>query len=137
MARFALDEDFRTRSSRLSGSVWKRRTGSWMLSRGPGSRFPGMANRGWFRVSLEDGTEPELRDWIACPFGLFHGTADGPIPHGSTHHYSLVYLPARRIVATFRTARDCKILASELARLWVRWAKRARRPGRVSRRTRN
>lgn len=86
-----------------------------------GKPLPLAWSLGRFRVSLEDGTEPELRGWIARPFGLFHGTPDGPIPHGSTHHYSLVYLPARRIVATFRTARHCKVLASELARLWVRW----------------
>ena len=49
------------------------------------------------------------------------GSAAGPLPHGSTHHYTLVYLPCQRIVATFRTARHCKALASELARLWVRW----------------
>ena len=71
-------------------------------------------------MSLEDGLELEVRGWIARPFGLFHGTPEGPIPHGSTHHYSLV-LPGRRIVATFRTARHCKALAAELARLWVRW----------------
>jgi hypothetical protein len=86
-----------------------------------GKPLPLAWSRGRFRVSLEDGTEPELRGWIARPFGLFHGTPAGPIPHGSTHHYSLVYLPGRRVVATFRTARHCKALASELARLWVRW----------------
>jgi hypothetical protein len=72
-------------------------------------------------VRLEDGREPEVRGWIARPFGLYHGTPDGPIPHGSTHAYSLVYLPERRLVATFRFAAHCKSLASELARLWMRW----------------
>ena len=86
-----------------------------------GKPLPLAWSRGRFRVSLEDGLELEVRGWIARPFGLFHGTATGPIPHGSTHHYSLVYLPGRRIVATFRTARHCKALAAELARLWVRW----------------
>jgi len=33
-------------------------------------------------VSLEDGTEPELRGLERPPLGLFHGSAAGPIPHG-------------------------------------------------------
>jgi hypothetical protein len=80
--------------------------------------------RGRFPVRLEDGTEPEMRGWIARPFGLYHGTQAGPIPHGSTKHYTLVYLPEGRPVATFRSARHCKALAGELARLWVRWGGR-------------
>ena len=79
---------------------------------------------GRFRVRLEDGYEPEVRGWIARPFGIFHGTPEGPIPHGSTHYYTLAYLPALRLLATFRTARHCKALASDLARLWVRWGGR-------------
>jgi hypothetical protein len=86
-----------------------------------GKPLPLAWGKGRFRVRLEDGAEPELRGWIARPFGLFHGTPAGPIPTGSTHYYSLVYLPTRRIIATFRTARHCKALASELARTWVRW----------------
>ena len=90
-----------------------------MPSRGPGSLSPWHGGR--FRVHLEDGTEPEVRGWIARPFGLFHGTQAGPLPHGAHHLYTLVYLPSARPVATFRTARHCKALASELARTWVRW----------------
>ncbi|HEX3530568.1 MAG TPA: hypothetical protein VH988_26195 [Thermoanaerobaculia bacterium] len=71
-------------------------------------------------VRLEDGTEPELRGWVSLPFGIFHGSPEGPIPQGSTHLYSLVYLPARRIVATFRTAGHCRALAAELAGVWAR-----------------
>ena len=80
--------------------------------------------RGRFKARLEDGTEPELRGWIARPFGLFHGSAAGPIPQGMTKHYTLVYLPTMRLLATFRTAMHCKVLASELARLWVHWGGR-------------
>jgi hypothetical protein len=84
------------------------------------STLPLAWRHGRFRVVLEDGTEPEVRGWISPPFGLFHGSADGPIPHGSTQRYSLIYLPARRIVATFRTAGNYKSLASELASLLLR-----------------
>jgi len=77
---------------------------------------------GWgrFRVRLEDGSEPELRGWIARPFGFFRGGSTGPSYMGC-HRYTLVYLPTARIVATFRSAAHCRSLASELARLWVRW----------------
>jgi hypothetical protein len=86
-----------------------------------GKPLPLAWSRGTFRVRFEDGREPEVRGWIARPFGFFHGTPAGPIPHGSTHYYSLIYLPERRIVGTFHSARHCKGLASELVRLWVRW----------------
>jgi hypothetical protein len=75
---------------------------------------------GHFHVRLEDSTEPRVRGWVAPPFGLYRGSPEGPIPHGSTHLYSLAYLPERRIVATFRTARNCKALASELATVLLR-----------------
>ena len=75
---------------------------------------------GRFHVRLEDGSEPELRGWIARPFGHFRGSPEGPIPHGSTHRHSLVYLPERRILATFRYARHCRSLASDLAPLLLR-----------------
>lgn len=77
-------------------------------------------HRGRFPVRLEDGAEPEVPGWIARPFGHYSGTDTGP-RYSGCHLHTLVYLPARRIVATFRTARHCKALASELARLWVRW----------------
>jgi hypothetical protein len=76
--------------------------------------------KGRFRVALE-GREAEVQGQMSPPFGIYHGTPAGPVPHGSTKYQSLVYLPAGRIVATFHYARHCKSLASELARLWVRW----------------
>jgi hypothetical protein len=85
-----------------------------------GKPLPLAWGRGRFRVRLEDGSEPEVRGWMARPFGIFRGTAAGPGYHGC-HLYTLAYLPTRRLVATFRTARHCKALASELARTWVRW----------------
>lgn len=71
---------------------------------------------GLFRVRLGDDREPEVRGWVSPPFGAFHGSPDGPLPHGATHCYSLVYIPERRIVATLRTFRECRALGAELAR---------------------
>jgi hypothetical protein len=85
-----------------------------------GKPLPLFWSKGRFRVRLEDGTEPELTGWTARPFGIFRGNPSGPLYLGC-HTYTLAYLPDRRIVATFRYARHCKALASELARLWVRW----------------
>jgi len=58
---------------------------------------------------------------LARPCGLYRGSETRLLPHGSTRLYTLVYLPACKPLATFRMAGHCKALASELARLWVRW----------------
>jgi hypothetical protein len=79
-----------------------------------GKPLPLAWTRGRFRLRLEDGSEPELAGWIARPFGHFHGSPEGPIPHGSTKTHSLVLLPERRILATFHYARLCRVLAAEL-----------------------
>lgn len=76
--------------------------------------------RGRFRVVLLDGSEIEVKGWVAPPFGLFLGTAAGPSYPGR-HRFTLAYLPARRLLATLKTAQQCRALASDLARLWVRW----------------
>jgi hypothetical protein len=84
-----------------------------------GKPLPLAWGRGRFRVRLE-GQEVTVPGWMARPFGIYRGTDAGPGYHGC-HLYTLVYLPSGRLVATFRTARHCKALASELARVWVRW----------------
>lgn len=91
-----------------------------------GKPLPLAWGKGRFRVRLEDGQERELDGWMARPFGLYRGTQAGPGYHGC-HLYTLVYLPGMRLLGTFRTAAHCKALASELARLWVRWG--GREPG--------
>ena len=53
------------------------------------------------------------------PFGAFRGTVKGRGLQ-ACHQYTLAYVPAGRILATVRTLKQCKALASELARLWVR-----------------
>ena len=35
--------------------------------------------------------------------------------------YSLVYLPTGRPLATLRTYQQCKLLAGELSRMWMKW----------------
>lgn len=74
---------------------------------------------GRFRVAL-DGGEREVSGFLSPPFGAYRGSEEGPGPRGCWR-YSLVYIPQRRHIATFRTYAQCKALASELARVWVRW----------------
>lgn len=128
---------FTVRADARQSARWKQATdaegfrsvGAWLAGAADaylkvrakaGLPLPLAWRHGRFRVRLEDGTEPEMRGWVSPPFGLFHGSPEGPIPHGSTHCYTLVYVPARRIVATFRTAGHCKALAAELAGVWAR-----------------
>ncbi|HZF10803.1 MAG TPA: hypothetical protein VFE33_18600 [Thermoanaerobaculia bacterium] len=69
---------------------------------------------GRFRVVLMDGQEVELRGTVSPPFGIFLGDSAGPSYEGCKA-YSLVYLPERRILATFRYASKARSLASEIA----------------------
>lgn len=75
---------------------------------------------GQVRAVLQDGTAHEVRGWIAPPFGFYRGSAAGKIPRG-TKAFTLVYLPSGRLLGTFKYAAHCKALASDLARVWVRW----------------
>ena len=76
--------------------------------------------RGSFRAPFLGGVEVEVKGWLAPPFGIFRGSAAGVTPRGY-RAYSLVYVPAGRLLATLRSAKQCRHLASDLARLWVRW----------------
>jgi hypothetical protein len=73
--------------------------------------------RGHFRVLLADGSEVTVRGMVSPPFGTFRGTADGP---DGNKCRTLVHVPSRQVVATLRSARACKALASEIAPLWLR-----------------
>jgi hypothetical protein len=68
---------------------------------------------------LPDGSAPELWGWVSPPFGFFHGDSEGPrIGRGGS--YALVLLTTGRVLATLRSARQCRALAEELAQEWVR-----------------
>jgi hypothetical protein len=72
---------------------------------------------GRFRVVLMDGSEIEVRGKVSPPFGTFQGTSDGP---DGNKLRTLVHLPTRRVVATLRSSRQCRALASELAPILLR-----------------
>jgi hypothetical protein len=82
-----------------------------------GMPIPLRWRKGRFRVELQAGAA-EVSGFLSMPFGAFRGTVQG---RGvACHQYTLVYVPAGRILATVRTYAQCKALAAELARLWVR-----------------
>ena len=77
--------------------------------------------RGMLSVALSTGEAVRVRGKVAPPFAFYGGT-DGQLYEGRGRRYfTLLYVPSGRAIATFRYTREYKALASELARLWVRW----------------
>jgi hypothetical protein len=73
---------------------------------------------GRFPVVLENGEEIEVTGMVSPPFGIYHGHSRGPVDVG-VKPYTLVYVPERRILATFRHVDTARALASEMApTLW-------------------
>lgn len=65
-----------------------------------------------FRVRLMDGREVEVPGVASPPFGIYRGTAHGP---DRNKLRTLVHLPTSRVIATLKSSRQCRVLASELA----------------------
>jgi hypothetical protein len=64
-----------------------------------------------------DGSEIRPAGMVSPPFGIYQGTSHGP---DTNKLRTLVYLPGRRVVATLRSSRQCRVLAAELASLLLR-----------------
>jgi hypothetical protein len=64
---------------------------------------------------LEDGQEVEREGIISPPFGIFRGHGGGGRAWEGSKAYSLVYIPERRILGTFRFGGKARALAAELA----------------------
>ena len=71
----------------------------------------------FFRVRLMDGQEIEVRGVASPPFGIYQGTSHGP---DGNKLRTLVHLPTHRVIATLKTSRQCRALASELAPILLR-----------------
>jgi hypothetical protein len=129
---------FTVRATERQALAWNRAaqahghasTGSWIAEaldhyldalKKAGKPLPLAWNRfGRFKVRLMDGREIEVPGRTSPPFAIFRGSGMGPGQRGSSPR-TLVFLPEARIVATLRSERACKALASELSRVWVRW----------------
>jgi len=68
-------------------------------------------------VLLMDGSEVEVLGMVSPPFGEFRGTVEG---RDTSKRRTLVHIPTRRVVATLKSARQCKALAAELAPVYAR-----------------
>jgi hypothetical protein len=86
-----------------------------------GRPIPLSWHRGRFLVELESGASVQVRGHVSPPFGSYAGTEEGPSTYAGRRRHVLVYVPSGRILATFRSYAHCQALASELARVWVRW----------------
>ncbi|HEV7518688.1 MAG TPA: hypothetical protein VGR07_20520 [Thermoanaerobaculia bacterium] len=64
---------------------------------------------------LEDGQEVEREGIISPPFGIFRGHGGGRQVWEGSKAYSLVYIPERRILGSFRFVGKARALAAELA----------------------
>ena len=69
---------------------------------------------GRFPVVLENGEEVEREGLVSPPFGIFRGHPVGREYKG-IRSYTLVYLPERRILGSFRFSGKARGLAAELA----------------------
>ena len=72
---------------------------------------------GTFHVALADGTAVQVRGMISPPFATFQGSGKGP---NGNKQRTLIYIPSGQVIATLRSARQAKALASELAPVYAR-----------------
>jgi hypothetical protein len=70
---------------------------------------------GRFPVVMEDGQEVEREGLVSPPFAIFRGHGGGGQAWEGSKAYSLVYIPERRILASFRFVGKARALAAELA----------------------
>jgi len=73
---------------------------------------------GHFTVRLEGGEEVSIRGQVSPPFAAYQGNSGGY--NRRCNFYTLVYTPDARIIATLKTFRQAKALASELATVLLR-----------------
>lgn len=83
-----------------------------------GRPIPLAWRRGRFQVLLRGDQEVAVSGFVSEPFAAFRGNGEGPTR--MSEQYTLLHRPSRRIIASLRTYRQCKALASELAPLLIR-----------------
>ena len=120
-------QDQAIRWKRAAEADGHRAVGSWLAVAADlylkvraiaGNPIPLAWHRSRFRVLLASGAEVEVQGMVSAPFGAFAGTGEG---HDLRQvKRTLVHVPSRRIIATLRSARQAKALASEIAPAWVR-----------------
>lgn len=82
-----------------------------------GRPLPLYWRRGRFTVRLEHGREVEVAGSVSPPFAHFQGSSAGL---NRNKPRTLVCLKTGRVIATLRSAKQCRELAAELAPVWLR-----------------
>ncbi|MEP7012215.1 MAG: hypothetical protein ABJC13_17980 [Acidobacteriota bacterium] len=126
--------EFTVRATAAQSAAWKRAAGSeglpsvgrWLahaadaqlraIVRG-GLPMPLGWSKGFFRVALLGGSTIDAWGKVSPPFAFYQGSGAGP---DKGEPRTLVYMPSGKIIATLRTARQCKVLAAELAPAYAR-----------------
>jgi hypothetical protein len=83
---------------------------------------------GVFSMLLAHGETVRVQGKMAPPFAYYEGTEAEVYEGRGRRRYTLLFIPSGRPLATLLHARDCKALAAELARSWVRWDGQSREP---------
>ena len=105
--RCADAEGFRSVGAWIGGAV-----DAYLRARARAGRPLPLAWRyGSFRVDL-DGGKTIVRGMVSPPFAYFQGDGNGL---DRNHPRTLVHMPSGKIIATLRTAGQCRTLAAELA----------------------
>ena len=128
---------FTVRATEKQSLRWKRAadgegypsTGAWLADAADrhlqavarsGRPVPLAWRRGSFSVRLEGGELVPVSGHVSPPFGSFSGTEEGPASYCGRHRHVLVFLAESRVIATLRSFRECKTLASEIAPALIR-----------------
>ncbi|HXU29332.1 MAG TPA: hypothetical protein VN851_02040, partial [Thermoanaerobaculia bacterium] len=111
--RAAEAEGFRSVGAWIAGAV-----DAYLRARARAGRPLPLAWRyGRFLVALESGEAAVVSGMASPPFGYFEGSAQGA---DRNHRRTLVHMPSGKIIATLRTAGQCRTLAAELAPAYAR-----------------
>ena len=128
---------FTTRATAHQSARWKQAAeaegfqsvGAWLagaadaylkLRARAGLPIPLAWRSGVFSVRLSSGETARVHGKMAPPFAYYEGTERQPSDGHGHRRFTLVYIPTCRTLATLRYSRDCKTLAAELARTWMK-----------------
>ena len=129
---------FHVRATTEQAALWNRAAqaeghrsaGTWLAAAADsylkvraraGLPLPLAWRKGRLSVALSTGEAVEVWGKVAPPFGYYPGTDARLYPGFGKRYFTLLYMPSAKLIATFQYTGQCKALASELARLWVRW----------------
>lgn len=83
-----------------------------------GRPLPLSWRRSTFPVRFESGDVLTVKGYVSPPFFAYRGGADRQDRY--SNHYSLIYQPDGKLIATLRSYRQCRALASEMAAALLR-----------------